>query len=170
MKALILGAGFGTRLERDLKSPDGEFYSHLIGVPKPLLPIGKYPLATHWLLTMSEIRNVEDIYVVVCYSCIVTIIGIEHAFLTKCVVLVLKPNLVFTCSLKFTQLTYVNVKNTWISWKNWISVFWNWFNSSILISSDFRQLKFIWSSEIYKRFFTEKHVVDWNGIKWKWLK
>ena len=73
MKTLILGAGFGTRLERDLKSPDGEFYSHLIGVPKPLLPIGKYPLATHWLRTMSEIRNVDDIFVVVCYCCIVTI-------------------------------------------------------------------------------------------------
>ena len=87
MKALILGAGFGTRLERDLRSPDGEFYSHLIGVPKPLLPIGKYPLATHWLLTMSDIRNVEDIYVVVCYSCIVTIIGKGRAFLSKYVVL-----------------------------------------------------------------------------------
>ena len=98
MKTLILGAGFGTRLERDLKSPDREFYSHLIGVPKPLLPIGKYPLATHWLLTMSEIRNVEDIYVVVCYSCIVPITDIGRAFLTECLVLVLKPNIIFTYS------------------------------------------------------------------------
>ena len=70
MKALILGAGFGTRLERDLKSSEGEFYSHLIGVPKPLLPIGKYPLATHWLRTLSELREVDldSVYVVVCYS------------------------------------------------------------------------------------------------------
>ena len=86
MKALILGAGFGTRLERDLKSPDGEFYSHLIGIPKPLLPIGKNPLATHWLLTLSEIRNVDDVYVVVCY-CVVKIIGKGRAFMTRYVVL-----------------------------------------------------------------------------------
>ena len=68
MKALILGAGFGTRLERDLRSPEGELHAHLIGIPKPLLPIGKLPLATHWLRALTESRVVSDVYIVVNYK------------------------------------------------------------------------------------------------------
>ena len=47
MKVLILGAGYGTRLQRDiLKDPQ---YHHLKDVAKPLLPIAGRPLINHWI-------------------------------------------------------------------------------------------------------------------------
>ena len=66
MKVLILGAGYGTRMEKDLKEHDSDEYRSLIGVPKPLLPIGKYALITHWMKLLKDVENVTDIYVVVC--------------------------------------------------------------------------------------------------------
>ncbi len=65
MKALILGAGFGTRLERDLKNDTSGQYSQLQGVPKPLLPIGKYPLITHWMHMINDVAQIDQVYVVV---------------------------------------------------------------------------------------------------------
>ena len=65
MKVILLGAGYGTRLERDLKSDQTEEHSSLIGVPKPLLPIGKYPLATHWMRNIDNIPEINEVYVVV---------------------------------------------------------------------------------------------------------
>ncbi len=47
MKVLILGAGYGTRLARDLETTNE--YTHLRGVPKPLLPIAGKPLISHWM-------------------------------------------------------------------------------------------------------------------------
>lgn len=41
MKALILAAGYGTRLARDIENDASGRYANLLGVPKPLLPIGK---------------------------------------------------------------------------------------------------------------------------------
>ncbi|KAI9496164.1 nucleotide-diphospho-sugar transferase [Zychaea mexicana] len=62
MKVLILGAGYGTRLQRDLHaSPD---YKHLLGVPKALLPLGgRDALITHWL-ELFRSHNINDVYVV----------------------------------------------------------------------------------------------------------
>ncbi len=40
MRALVLAAGYGTRLEKDLRSDSSGRFSHLLGLPKPLLPIG----------------------------------------------------------------------------------------------------------------------------------
>ena len=65
MKTLILGAGFGTRLERDLKNDATTNYKHLIGVPKPLLPIGHQPLVTHWVKSLETISDVDQVYIVV---------------------------------------------------------------------------------------------------------
>ncbi|KAI8098896.1 nucleotide-diphospho-sugar transferase [Halteromyces radiatus] len=65
VKALILGAGYGTRLQKDLIN--NETYHHLLGVPKALLPLGgRDCLITHWLdkLTESGFSKQEDIYVV----------------------------------------------------------------------------------------------------------
>ncbi len=76
MKALILAAGFGTRLERDLKSVTGEPYAHLIGVPKPLLPVGGKPLASHWLQSISEVEAVESVLVVVSHPLVCELISI----------------------------------------------------------------------------------------------
>ena len=65
MKALILGAGFGTRLERDLKNDTSNQYTKLIGVPKPLLPIGRVPLITHWVRALQDVEDIHGVYVVV---------------------------------------------------------------------------------------------------------
>jgi len=64
MKTLILAAGYGTRLERDLKNEAAQ--QHLIGVPKPLLPIGGTPLISRWTETLQKLPSIDDVYVVVC--------------------------------------------------------------------------------------------------------
>ena len=71
MKVLLLGAGYGTRLARDLAAY-GE-YPTLVGVPKPLLPIGGKPLISHWMdILLACPETAEEVYVVVrrftCYS------------------------------------------------------------------------------------------------------
>ena len=67
MKALILAAGYGTRLARDLESCGGE-YSSLVGVPKPLLPVSGCPLITHWIHILRTCSEVNKVYVVVSNS------------------------------------------------------------------------------------------------------
>ncbi|CAH2306542.1 mannose-1-phosphate guanyltransferase-like [Pelobates cultripes] len=60
MKAVILAAGYGTRLLRDLHTHKNEQFRHLIGIPKPLLPIGECPLISYWVdaLEATEISEV----------------------------------------------------------------------------------------------------------------
>eukprot|EP01135_Chromosphaera_perkinsii_P000693 Nk52_evm5s150 gene=Nk52_evmTU5s150 len=68
MKIVILGAGYGTRLQRDLTN--NKEYSQLLGVPKPLLPIGPAPLISHWLHRLHKeappglVDPRRDVYVV----------------------------------------------------------------------------------------------------------
>lgn len=75
MKALILAGGYGTRLERDLRSDSGKDYRHLIDVPKPLLPIGNKPLASRWMECLEDVspdNRIQEVFVVVGfadYSC-----------------------------------------------------------------------------------------------------
>ncbi|GBC02042.1 hypothetical protein RclHR1_04420012 [Rhizophagus clarus] len=67
LKVLILGAGYGTRLQRDLLNDTSKKYSHLLGVPKALLPLGgKDALITHWLDTLieSNIDITSSLYIV----------------------------------------------------------------------------------------------------------
>lgn len=69
MKVLILGAGYGTRLARDLdKTTD---YAELKGVPKPLLPIAGKPLISHWMDIINNCPYTKgvDVYIVVSYYC-----------------------------------------------------------------------------------------------------
>ncbi|KAI9030021.1 nucleotide-diphospho-sugar transferase [Phycomyces nitens] len=48
IKVLLLVAGYGTRLQRDLKA--SPLHHHLLGVPKALLPLGQEDaLITYWL-------------------------------------------------------------------------------------------------------------------------
>lgn len=65
MRAVILAAGYGTRLERDLRNDESGQYTHLIGVPKPLLPIGEMPLISHWIQVFEKVPEVTTIVVVV---------------------------------------------------------------------------------------------------------
>ena len=66
MKVLILAAGYGTRLARDLQTEEGKPYQHLVGVSKPLLPIGGKPLINHWMSLILQAGVCEgDVFVVV---------------------------------------------------------------------------------------------------------
>ncbi|CAG8498276.1 10149_t:CDS:1 [Paraglomus brasilianum] len=67
IKVLILGAGYGTRLQRDIRADPTHAYSHLLGVPKALLPVGNYDaLISSWLdvLTAAGIDSRSDLYIV----------------------------------------------------------------------------------------------------------
>ena len=66
MKVLILGAGYGTRLARDLENDTTGQYSPLIGIPKPLLPIGDLPLVSHWMKQIEKCTDIDATYIVVC--------------------------------------------------------------------------------------------------------
>ncbi|XP_063286211.1 uncharacterized protein LOC134571656 isoform X2 [Pelobates fuscus] len=63
MKAVILAAGYGTRLLRDLHTDKNEQFRHLIGIPKPLLPIGECPLISYWVDAL-EGTEISDVIVV----------------------------------------------------------------------------------------------------------
>ena len=65
MKALILAAGYGTRLARDLEACPGGEHAELVGVPKPLLPVAGRPLISHWVHMLQGCAEVTGIYIVV---------------------------------------------------------------------------------------------------------
>ncbi len=63
MKVIFLCAGYGTRLEQDLKE-SGEF-TECIGRPKALLPIGDRALISFWFDQLNEIAaKVKEIVIV----------------------------------------------------------------------------------------------------------
>ena len=64
MIGLILAAGYGTRLSRDLQERTEE-YPQLVGVPKPLLPVAGVPLITHWVRSLKACSQISCIAVVV---------------------------------------------------------------------------------------------------------
>ncbi|XP_061579824.1 uncharacterized protein zgc:136439 [Cololabis saira] len=64
MKAVILAAGYGTRLQRDVSSDSSGRFAHLAGVAKPLLPVGACALVSHWVHALTASAFVDGIYVV----------------------------------------------------------------------------------------------------------
>ena len=69
MKAVILAAGYGTRLQRDVEHDGTGRFQHLSGVAKPLLPVGRRALISHWVSALTLSGCVDGIYVVVsCYQ------------------------------------------------------------------------------------------------------
>lgn len=65
MKVLILAAGYGTRLARDIEQ--SEEHQELRGLPKPLLPIGGIPLISRWMKLLEECPQTSgcEVFVVV---------------------------------------------------------------------------------------------------------
>eukprot|EP00300_Choanocystis_sp_HF-7_P011545 c17507_g1_i4.p1 GENE.c17507_g1_i4~~c17507_g1_i4.p1 ORF type:complete len:281 (-),score=76.01 c17507_g1_i4:204-1013(-) len=62
---IILGAGYGTRLRRDIEEDASGEFAHLVDTPKPLLPVGHKPLVDHWVDAFLQAGlNITDIYVV----------------------------------------------------------------------------------------------------------
>ena len=47
MKVVILAAGFGTRLQRDIM--ESRDHKELLNKPKPLLPVSGKPVISHWM-------------------------------------------------------------------------------------------------------------------------
>lgn len=68
MKVVILAAGYGTRLQRDIENDPKQSYKHLLGIPKPLLPVGGKCLISKWMTTLSKIKEIckiTNVYLVV---------------------------------------------------------------------------------------------------------
>ncbi|XP_077474026.1 uncharacterized protein LOC144087429 [Stigmatopora argus] len=64
MKAVILAAGYGTRLQRDVAADRSGRFAHLAGIAKPLLPVGNRALLSHWVRALATSNAVDGIYVV----------------------------------------------------------------------------------------------------------
>ncbi|XP_063792794.1 glucose-1-phosphate thymidylyltransferase-like isoform X2 [Pseudophryne corroboree] len=64
MKVIILAAGYGTRLLKDLHKANQEAFRTLIGIPKPLLPIGGLPLISYWIEAFRAIEDTTGIFVI----------------------------------------------------------------------------------------------------------
>ncbi|KAG5852906.1 hypothetical protein ANANG_G00067500 [Anguilla anguilla] len=64
MKAVILAAGYGTRLQRDVENDTTGKFQHLIGIPKPMLPVGNGALISHWVNAFNTSGCVDTIFVV----------------------------------------------------------------------------------------------------------
>lgn len=65
MKAVILAAGYGTRLQRDVAADTSGRFARLLGTAKPLLPVGQRALISHWVNSLTVSGCVDYIYVVV---------------------------------------------------------------------------------------------------------
>ncbi|XP_063744154.1 uncharacterized protein zgc:136439 isoform X1 [Eleginops maclovinus] len=64
MKAVILAAGYGTRLQRDVAADSSGRFAHLAGTAKPLLPVGRCALLSHWVRALTAAGCVDCIHVV----------------------------------------------------------------------------------------------------------
>jgi len=54
---IILAAGFGTRLQKDLDSDQSGLFNHLLHLPKPLLPLNNKPLLSYWLEQINQCQE-----------------------------------------------------------------------------------------------------------------
>lgn len=59
---VVLAAGYGTRLSRDVAASDA--FAHLAGTPKPLLPVGGRAILSHWESAFSALPGLSEIVVV----------------------------------------------------------------------------------------------------------
>ncbi|KAL0964012.1 hypothetical protein UPYG_G00316510 [Umbra pygmaea] len=64
MKAVILAAGYGTRLQRDIDNDTSGRFRHLSGTAKPLLSVGHCALISHWVHALNATGSVNNIYVI----------------------------------------------------------------------------------------------------------
>eukprot|EP00124_Ichthyophonus_hoferi_P001349 Ihof_evm11s67 gene=Ihof_evmTU11s67 len=62
--SIILGAGYGTRLQKGIREDCSQEFLHLLGVPKPLLPVGRKLLIDYWIEDFKACPLVEETYVI----------------------------------------------------------------------------------------------------------
>ena len=68
MKVIILAAGYGTRLQKDIENDHKQDYKHLLGVPKPLVTVGGECLISRWMKNILATQTdcqISKVYVVV---------------------------------------------------------------------------------------------------------
>lgn len=63
--AVILAAGYGSRLQRDIEQDPSKQFEGLLGQPKALLPVGGVPLLDHWLRAFREANGAVGPVIVV---------------------------------------------------------------------------------------------------------
>lgn len=59
--AIILAAGFGTRLARDIRKDETRAFQRLENVPKPLFPVGGATIVDHWLESLYSAGLQESV-------------------------------------------------------------------------------------------------------------
>ena len=59
--AVILAAGYGSLLHRDIVADSTEQFTHLINTPKALLPVGGVPLLDHWLRSFRSGKSIQTL-------------------------------------------------------------------------------------------------------------
>ncbi|KAH6570713.1 hypothetical protein BASA62_004192 [Batrachochytrium salamandrivorans] len=58
---LFLAAGYGTRIAREIRADTSGSYSHLLHLPKALLPVGGLPLLDHWLRLLKDYNEANQL-------------------------------------------------------------------------------------------------------------
>ena len=62
LRIVLLCAGYGTRLQRDLSNDPK--WNHLMHLPKPLLPIGEEPLVSLWIKQIEKHFKDDEVQIV----------------------------------------------------------------------------------------------------------
>ena len=65
MNAVVLAAGYGTRLTRDIEADTTGAFDHLRGLPKPLLPIGGVQLVSRWMHEFARSKHITGSCIIV---------------------------------------------------------------------------------------------------------
>ena len=69
LQVVILAAGYGTRLKKDLEADSSGQWEHIKNCPKPLLPLGDKPLLSRWMSKLATLKGIENILVVTNDNC-----------------------------------------------------------------------------------------------------
>jgi len=65
INAIILAAGYGTRLEKEIRADQSGNFDELRGLPKPLLPVGGKALIDYWIDDLSSCSDlISNTYIV----------------------------------------------------------------------------------------------------------
>ena len=68
MKVIVLAAGYGTRLQRDIQNDPEQSFKQLLGVPKPLVPVGGECVISRWMVILRKmygVGGVTEVFLVV---------------------------------------------------------------------------------------------------------
>ncbi|GAB5366379.1 hypothetical protein AAMO2058_001138600 [Amorphochlora amoebiformis] len=58
---VVLAAGYGSRLHKDIIADDSGQFIHLLGQPKALLPVAGVPLLSHWMYHFRQAKGLVEL-------------------------------------------------------------------------------------------------------------